>query len=228
MVGLLQVYERLPRPRRRNAGSHVDPALLVAQAQIALRHEAAQADMQIKRDKAQADMAIAAFKARQWADIERFKAGLTATRAWQRSIGAPAAARTAASASTQSIFGPASLTASVPREACPAMSRRTRSSTEVLRKNGTTLPASSAASPPSGWPASMSLCMKSWCAVTGAISSNSGVVEDLKASHRLARISVPHTQMSRRPREHLAATGPGWPRFCPRFIPPLGQDREGP
>ena len=54
----------------------VDPALLVAQAQIALQHEAAQADIQIKRDKAQADMAIAAFKARQWAEIERFKAGL--------------------------------------------------------------------------------------------------------------------------------------------------------
>ena len=54
----------------------VDPALLVAQEQIALQREAAQADIQIKRDKAQADMAIAAFKARQWAEIERFKAGL--------------------------------------------------------------------------------------------------------------------------------------------------------
>ena len=54
----------------------VDPALLVAQAQIALQREVAQADIQIKRDKAQADMAIAAFKARQWAEIERFKAGL--------------------------------------------------------------------------------------------------------------------------------------------------------
>ena len=54
----------------------VEPALLVAQEQIALQREAAQADIQIKRDKAQADMAIAAFKARQWAEIERFKAGL--------------------------------------------------------------------------------------------------------------------------------------------------------
>jgi hypothetical protein len=57
----------------------VDPALLAAEAQIALQREAAQADIQIKRDKAQADMAIAAFKARQWAEIQRFKAGLTAT-----------------------------------------------------------------------------------------------------------------------------------------------------
>jgi len=54
----------------------IDPALLMAQAQIALQREAAQADIQIKRDKAQADMAVAAFKARQWAEIERFKAGL--------------------------------------------------------------------------------------------------------------------------------------------------------
>jgi hypothetical protein len=54
----------------------VNPALLVAQAQIALQRDVAQADIQIKRDKAHADMAIAAFKARQWAEIERFKAGL--------------------------------------------------------------------------------------------------------------------------------------------------------
>jgi hypothetical protein len=75
-----QPAERVAATRAQaTPAASVDPALLAAEAQIALQREAAQAEIQIKRDKAKADMAIAAFKMRQWAEIERFKAGLTAT-----------------------------------------------------------------------------------------------------------------------------------------------------
>ncbi|WP_422001737.1 hypothetical protein [Reyranella sp.] len=57
----------------------VEPALVLAKAQIEAQREAARADIEIRRDEAPTDMAISAFKAIQWAEIERFTAAAKAS-----------------------------------------------------------------------------------------------------------------------------------------------------
>lgn len=54
---------------------NVDPAALLAIAQIEVMRERATADIRIKEEKARAEVAIANFKAREWANLARLRRG---------------------------------------------------------------------------------------------------------------------------------------------------------
>jgi hypothetical protein len=75
----------------------------------------------------------------------------------------------------------------------------------------------------------MSPSMKSWCAATTAVSGNNGDVEDLKGEpHRLTRIFNSAQSHVLQPAKAARGNRSAVASFCPRFIPPLGQDREDP